>query len=173
MNPYPAPTTITMQRPGESSVNITLEDAVVIMTNQQKTIDELIRNNQKMFQYIQDLQNSGVAGAGGVQFVQQSLSDPASHVAGTGAGAPAAPAKPMTLSEYLSAKNGGGAAAGTTAAPTIATTDSGKPMTLSEYLASKNSAPAAAAAAAASSSPASAPAASDSKLAPDSSVYTF
>jgi hypothetical protein len=165
MNPYPAPSTITMQRPGESAVNITLEDAVVIMTNQQKTIDELIRNNQKMYQYIQEMQSMGIGG-GGVQFVQQNLNDPASHVAGTGAGAPAASGKPMTLSEYLASKN---AKAAATPSPSLATpptaANTPKPMTLSEYLASKN---AAAAPAPAATEPA---LDTDSKLAPEN--YTF
>lgn len=142
MNPYPSPSSITMQRPGENSVNITLEDAVVIMTNQQKTIDELIKNNQKMYQYIQEVQSMGV-GNSGVQFVQQNLSDPASHVMGTGAGAPSVQSKPMTLSEYLASKNSGGAAASQkpAAAPAAASNtlpSQTKPVTLSEYLASKN-----------------------------------
>ena len=163
MNPYPAPSSITMQRTGEAPMTITLEDAVVIMTNQQKTIEELISNNQRMFQYIQEAQRMG--GFGNIQFAQQNLSDPASHVfrGGAGAGTSSEPVreKPMTLNEYLAMKKSQPAAAAAAAAPasipapsTLSSTPPAptatKPMTLSEFLAQrKSTAPAAAAAAAA------------------------
>lgn len=151
MNPYPSPSSITMQRPGEEPLTITMEDAVVIMTNQQKTIEDLIRNNQKMFQYIQEMQNGGgYTGNGNVQFVQQNLNDPAAHLGGSGGGfnrggVSNAP-KPMSLSEYLAQKKAAGGATTTTPSavptptPTPAAPTSTKPMTLSEYLESKKAA---------------------------------
>lgn len=160
-----------MQRAGEAPITITLEDAVVIMTNQQKTIEELIANNQRMFQYIQEAQRMG-GGFGNIQFAQQNLSDPASHV--YGGGAPASTPvreKPMTLNEYLALKKAGGAgagagaSAGASAIPAPSTlsappstlsaapsTPSTAPMTLSEFLAQRK---------ASSAAPAAAPAAPD------------
>lgn len=148
MNPYPAPSSITMQRTGEQPITITLEDAVVIMTNQQKTIEELIVNNQRMFQYIQDAQRAG--GFGNIQFAQQNLSDPASHIYRGGAQSAPVREKPMSLNEYLAMKKSGSASAAssnTTTVPPPSTLASAAatpapasaPMTLSEFLALKKS----------------------------------
>lgn len=158
MNAYSNPSSITMQRAGDRPVTITLEDAVVILTNQQKTIEELIVNNQRMFQYIQEAQRVG-GNFGNIQFAQHNLSDPASHIYnnngfgnngfgnnGFGGSAPnVAPAsasanrRPMTLSEYLASKK----TDSTSPAPSTPSSGTGSgisaPMTLSEYLAKKNS----------------------------------
>lgn len=150
MNPYPAPSSITMQRTGEQPITITLEDAVVIMTNQQKTIEELIVNNQRMFQYIQEAQRAG--GFGNIQFAQQNLSDPASHIYRGGAQSVPVRDKPMTLNEYLAMKKSGSASAASSNATTVpppstlastaaaaAPAPASAPMTLSEFLALKKS----------------------------------
>jgi len=164
MMQYPSPSSITMQRSGDRPVTITLEDAVVIMTNQQKTIEELIANNQKMFQFIQQAQNSG--GFGNIQFAQQNLSDPASHLynnlASSSSNSMPVREKPMTLNEYLARKKNGQASNSvsstptnttasttttstptsstpTSSTPTSSTTTSTPPMTLSEFLALKKS----------------------------------
>jgi len=156
MSLYSSPSSITMQRAGDRPVTITLEDAVVIMTNQQKTIEDLIANNQKMFQFIQQAQNSG--GFGNIQFAQQNLADPASHIynnmsAASNSNFNQTPVreKPMTLNEYLAKKkseqaskttpstlssmptNTTSSTTSTTAAPTT------QPMSLSEFLALKKS----------------------------------
>lgn len=145
MNPYPTPSSITMQRSGEAPITITLEDAVVIMTNQQKTIEELIANNQRMFQYIQEAQRMG-GGFGNIQFAQQNLSDPASHVyGGDAAAAPSSTPvreKPRTLNEYLALKKSGGSAPSSIPAPSTlsaapAPAAPSTPMTLSDFLAQR------------------------------------
>jgi hypothetical protein len=130
-----------MQRTGEAPITITLEDAVVIMTNQQKTIEELIVNNQRMFQYIQEAQKMG--GFGNIQFAQQNLSDPASHIYRGGVNSSNASQttgtnKPMTLNEYLAMKKNSSSSISN--APSSSTTTApSAPMTLSEFLALKKS----------------------------------
>jgi hypothetical protein len=129
-----------MQRTGEAPITITLEDAVVIMTNQQKTIEELIVNNQRMFQYIQEAQKMG--GFGNIQFAQQNLSDPASHIYRGGVNSSNASQstganKPMTLNEYLAMKKN--SSSSNSDAPSSSTTAPSAPMTLSEFLALKKS----------------------------------
>jgi hypothetical protein len=147
MNSYPNPTSITMQRPNEEPIQITLEDAVVIMSNQQKTIEDLIRNNQRMFQYIQEMQrNGGGYMGGGIQFSQENIGDPAEHLRRGGAGGFApSETKPMTLSEYLENKKKKASGEDTTAVKA----DPNKPISFEEYIAKKkaeSSAPAPAAA---------------------------
>jgi hypothetical protein len=168
MNTYPTPSSITMQRTGETPLSITLEDAVVIMTNQQKTIEELITNNQRMFQFIQEAQRTG-SGFNNIQFSQQKLPDPTNRNGLSSSATPAAASteKPMTLNEYLAMKKaaanaaiptpiGGGAhtPAPAAAAPAPA---AAAPMTLSEFLALKNSGAAAATATTPAAAPAAAP----------------
>lgn len=154
MNPYPNPTSITMQRPNEEPIQITMEDAVVIMSNQQKTIEDLIRNNQRMFQYIQEMQrNGGGYMGGGIQFSQENIGDPAEHLrrGGAGGGFAAPETKPMTLSEYLENKKKKAAGA-TETAPVAAETN--KPISFEEYIAKKKAEAAAPAPAPAAAAPA-------------------
>jgi hypothetical protein len=142
---FGSPVGIRMQRPGEQPLQITVEDAVVIMSNQQKTIEELIKNNQKMYQYIQE--NAQGGSNTNYQFSQQNLPDPAKHLntntnEAKGVNTMSSSGRPMTLNEYLESKKTGAPAAAPTPAAAPAAVPA-VPVTLSNYLASKTAATAA------------------------------
>lgn len=114
---------ITMQKEGEEPIKITLEDAVIIMTNQQKTIEQLIENNQRMFSFIEEARKTG--NFNNINIERQGIPNPIENI--NSKSTKSNTNLPNTLSP----------------APTPTPTPSSinkndPPMTLSEFLANKN-----------------------------------